>query len=113
MEYNLEDEELLEFFKKAIIDLGNEQDEQRRRNQSKWLTGFVKRSEEDLAKIVYRRLDRLNDKIDKYKKDNICELEHRDLDFIEDLKKELYDIKDSFEMFNSARLLRKNNQIIE
>ena len=113
MEDRYEIEELRKLIYETMIDIDNEEDKERKKRKKEWLFRNIKNSQKDLVKMVYGGLNELNNKIDKYKKDYAGELEYRELDFIDDLKEELYKIKDSFDMLNAARNYKREELIIE
>lgn len=103
MEEKHEIEDLREIIYETMIDISNEEDEERKKRKKEMLTRYIKNSEKDLVKMIYKGIKQLNNKIDEYKKYYVHELESRESVFIDDLKEELYEIKDSFDMLNSAR----------
>ena len=113
MEDRYEIEELLKHIYETMIYIDNQEDKERKKRKKEWLFRNIKNSQKDLVKMVYGGLNELNNKIDKYKKDYAGELEYRELDFIDDLKEELYKIKDSFDMLNAARNYKREELIIE
>ena len=104
-----EKEELHKIIYETMIDIDNEEDEEMKKRKKEWLTRYIKNSQKDLIKMVYRGLNQLNNRIDEYKEDHAGELEYRELDLIDDLKKDLYEIRSSFDMFNSARNYKQEN----
>ena len=95
----------LEVINKYLIDISEERDENKKSELNESMFAYIKGSEEDLAIITLQKLFMLGKKLDNYTNGRI--LEQNDLEFMNELKKDVKDVTEHFKMFNLARRIPK------
>lgn len=95
----------LEVINKYLIDISEEGDQNKRNEMNESMLAYLKGSEENLSILTLQKLFQIGNKLEKYTNERI--LEQSDLEFINELKKDVKDVTEHFKMFNLARRIPK------
>ena len=96
----------LEVINKYLIDISKERDENKKNELNESMVEYIKRSEEDLAIITLQKLFIIESKLEEYTNGRIIQ---SDLEFINELKKDVRDVTEHYKIFNLARRIAKEN----